>query len=175
MTALSSPDRLETARLVLRPRRVSEAATYHQLWTERDPRVPDRRRIDDQGRPSVEDVEDLLRAEVARQGLKVLAVEVRATGAVIGYCGLFAVDGRPPGEPELAFELLAAEHGRGYATEAARTVVEWARDAGCPRLWADVWDWNVASRRVLAKLGFRETGVVEPGPHGMSLQTVLDL
>lgn len=25
------------------------------------------------------------------------------------------------------------------------------------RLWATVWDWNTASRRVLAKVGFVET------------------
>lgn len=46
---------------------------------------------------------------------------------------------------------------------------------GYPRLGADVWNWIVASRRVLAKLGFRETGQVEPGAHGDSLQTVLRL
>ncbi len=175
MTELPTPDRLETARLVLRPRRVEEAATYRRLWTERDPRVPTRRRIDDQGRPSVEDVADQLRAEVSSVGLKVLAVELAETGEVIGYCGLFAVDGRPPDEPELAYELLAETHGNGYATEAAQSVVAWARQAGYPRLWADVWDWNTASRRVLATLGFRETGEVESGPSGESLQTVLEL
>lgn len=175
MPELPTLDRLETARLVLRPRRVDEAATYRRLWTERDPRVPARRRIDADGHPTVEDVAQQLRAEVGSSGLKVLAVEVRDTGEVIGYCGMFAVDGRPADEPELAYELLAAAHGHGYATEAAQAVVDWAREAGYPRLWADVWDWNTASRRVLAKLGFRETGEVERGEHGESLQTVLDL
>jgi RimJ/RimL family protein N-acetyltransferase len=42
-------------------------------------------------------------------------------------------------------------------------------------LWAGVWDWNVASRRVLEKLGFREVGRVEPDSvHGHSLLTVRD-
>ena len=175
VTELPTPDRLETERLVLRPRRVEEAATYRQLWTERDPRVPARRRIDADGRPSIADVAEQLAAESRSTGLTVLAVEVRDTAQVVGYCGLFAVDARPADEPELAYELLASAQGHGYATESARAVVTWAREAGLPRLWADVWDWNVASRRVLAKLGFRETGVVEPGPHGDSLQTVLDL
>lgn len=161
--------------MALRPRRVEEAATYRQLWTERDPRVPARRRIDADGRPNVEDIEEQLRTEIASPGLKVLAVELKDTAEVIGYCGLFAVDGRPADEPELAYELLVAAHGHGYATEAAHAVVTWAREAGYPRLWADVWDWNTASVRVLEKLGFRATGVVEPGPHGESLQTVLDL
>ena len=64
----------------------------------------------------------------------------------------------------------------GYATEAGRAVVTWAGEAGYRRLWAAVWDWNVASRRVLEKLGFREMGRVEPGSvHGHTLLTVRDL
>jgi RimJ/RimL family protein N-acetyltransferase len=67
-------------------------------------------------------------------------------------------------------------HGRGYATEAGRAVVTWAREAGFPRLWAGVWSWNVASRRVLAKLGFREAGLVEPhSEYGQNLLTVREL
>lgn len=52
-------------------------------------------------------------------------------------------------------------------------MVAWAGEAGYRRLWAGVWDWNVASRRVLEKLGFRETGRVErDAVHGDSLLTV---
>lgn len=174
MTGLPVLRHLETARLVLRPRLEGEAAVYRQLWVERDPRVPARRRIDADGRPSVEDVAEQLRDEAHSTGLTVLAVELRGTGEVIGYCGLFAVDGRPPDEPELAYELLAATHGCGYATEAARAVVDWARGSGYPRLSADVWDWNAASLRVLAKLGFTEVQRQEPGPHGVNITTVLE-
>lgn len=166
---------LETARLVLRPRLEDEAAVFRQLWVERDPRVPARRRIDADGRPTVEDVAAQLRDEARATGLTVLAVEVRETGEVIGYCGLFAVDERPPDKPELAYELLAAAHGWGYATEAARAIVDWARDNGYARLWADVWDWNKASLRVLEKLGFTEVERGEPGPHGVNLTTVLEV
>ena len=165
----------ETARLVLRPRLEGEAAVFRQLWVERDPRVPARRRIDADGRPTVEDVAAQLRDEALATGLTVLAVELRATGEVVGYCGLFAVDRRPPDEPELAYELLAAFHGQGYATEAAGAVVDWARESGYPQLWADVWDWNTASLRVLEKLGFTEVERGAPGPHGENITTVLEL
>ena len=37
-------------------------------WTERDPRVPARRQIDADGRPSVADIAEQLRAEVASTG-----------------------------------------------------------------------------------------------------------
>lgn len=164
-------DAWETDRLVLRHRRAEDAVLYRQLWTERDPRVPAHRRIDADGRPTVEDVAARIRADEDRPGPRLLAVELKASGDVIGYCGL--TSGGPSGEPELAFELLRAAHGCGYATEAGRAVVLRATVAGIPRIWAEVWDWNVTSRRVLAKLGFRETGRVGGrSVHGRSLVTV---
>jgi [ribosomal protein S5]-alanine N-acetyltransferase len=166
-------DTLETDRLILRHSTVDEAAIYRQLWTERDLRVPPHRRIDSEGRPTVEDIAEQIRAEHEEPGPGFLAVERKGTADVIGYCGLTIHGNGSPDEPELAYELLRAAHGRGYATEAGRAVVTWADEAGYRRLWAGVWDWNVASRRVLDKLGFRETGRVEPvSVYGHSLLTV---
>jgi ribosomal-protein-alanine N-acetyltransferase len=152
---------------------VDEAAIYRQLWTERDPRVPPHRRIDSRGRPTVEDIAAQIRAEREASEQVILAVERKGTADVIGYCGLvFHDDGTPDG-PELAYELLRTAHGCGYATEAGLAVVTWASEAGYQRLWARVRDWNAESRRVLAKLGFRETGRVEPDAvHGDSLLAV---
>lgn len=148
---------LRTARLLLRPLRESDAAVLHELWTERDPRVPPHRRIDPDGRPTVADLEESIRSSPPT-AVGLLAVQLVNSGDVIGYCGL-AESGRPvTGEPELAFELLRRHWGQGYATEAALAVMDWARASGHERLWATVWDWNTASRRVLAKLGFRQTG-----------------
>jgi RimJ/RimL family protein N-acetyltransferase len=166
-------DTLATDRLILRHRRVGEAAIYRQLWTERDPRVPPHRRINPEGRPTVEDIAAQVRAERENSGPGILAVERKVTADVIGYCGLIFHQNTSPDEPELAYELLRAAHGCGYATEAGRAVVTWASEAGYRRLWATVWAWNVASRRVLEKLGFRETGRVESDSvYGHSLLTV---
>lgn len=149
--------RLGTPRLVLRPWRPSESPVLRELWSERDPRVPPHRRIGDDGSPTVEQLaQSILSHPPTSLGL--LAVELAENGEVIGYCGL-ADGARPgPGEPELAFELLRRHWDRGYATEASHAVLGWARSSGHRRLWATVWDWNSASRRVLAKLGFAETG-----------------
>ncbi|MBZ2199467.1 GNAT family N-acetyltransferase [Occultella gossypii] len=162
---------LDTDRLLLRRQTVSDAAILRQLWTERDVRVPPHRQIDAEGRPSEADIATRIREEHTAPGL--LAVERKDTADVIGYCGLvFNAEGAPD-EPELAFELLRAVHNRGYATEASRAVITWAGQAGYRRLWASVWDWNVASRRVLEKLGFRDSGRVGPTTvHGRSLLTV---
>jgi ribosomal-protein-alanine N-acetyltransferase len=167
------PDTLETDRLTLRHRSVGEAAIYRQLWTERDLRLPPHRRISPEGRPTVADIAAEVRAELEDPRSGILAVERKGTADVIGYCGLIFHEDASPDEPELAYELLRVAHGCGYATEASRAVVTWAGEAGYRRLWATVWDWNVASRRVLEKLGFRETGRVEPDSvHGHSLLTV---
>lgn len=185
---------LRTPRLVLRPRIVEDAEVLRHLWTERDPRVPPHRQIDAQGRPTVEDIAAgiLREGESPRPGL--LTVRRQVEDDVIGYCGLVfhSYEGPGPagglhrqgapnaeiatGEPELAFELLRDVHGRGYATEAGQAVIDWATEAGYERLWATVRAWNAASRRVLNKLGFNETGVVEHDDvHGDSLLTVLRL
>ena len=169
-------DLVETDRLVLRPSRPADATTYRRLWTERDPRVPKHRRVSADGRPTVADIAAQIRSQLAEQGPRLLAIELKSTADVIGYCGLTSQGNGSLDEPELAYELLRAAHGFGYATKAGRAVVTWASEAGYQRLWAGVWDWNAASRRVLNKLGFREMGRVEPySVHGHSLLTVREL
>ena len=166
-------DGLETDRLILRRRREDEAALYRLLRTERDPRVPSHRRIDAAGRPTEDDIAAGIRAEAAEPGPGILGVHRKDTGHVIGYCGLVAHGNGTVDEPELVYELLRAAHGHGYATEAAGAVVDWAARSGYRRLWAGVRDWNVASRRVLAKLGFRETDQVRlDATYGDNLLTV---
>jgi ribosomal-protein-alanine N-acetyltransferase len=121
----------------------------------------------------VEDIAAEIRREREEPGPGILAVERRSAGDVIGYCGLVFHGNGAPDEPELAYELLRRAHGFGYATEAGGAVVAWAAEAGYERLWATVRAWNVASRRVLEKLGFRETGQVDAdAAHGDSLLTV---
>jgi len=94
--------------------------------------------------------------------------------AVLGYCGLIKDDGGQ--DPELAFELLRRFWGQGCATEAAAAVVGRARSTGHHRLRATVWDWNTASGRVLAEVGFTE--VADTGPvseHGSTVLTTMTL
>jgi [ribosomal protein S5]-alanine N-acetyltransferase len=163
---------LETERLRLRPWRVSEAAIQRELWAERDPRVPARRRIDADGHPTLEEMEEWIRTAPQPATTGLLAVERKAEGDVIGYCGL--VDGQPGADeegPELAYELLRRAWVQGYATEASWAVLDWARLSGHTRVTASVWEWNTGSRRVLAKLGFTETGREVDAVRGTNLFT----
>lgn len=176
MSLVPGEETMTTERLILRRALVDDAAVYRQLWTERDPRVPPHRRISPEGRPTVEDIAAQIGAEHDQSGPRLLTVELRGTADVIGYCGLTFQGNGSPDEPELAYELLRATHNLGYATEAGQAIVAWARRTGYRRLWAGVWDWNWASRRVLDKLGFREIGSAESeSVHGCTLLTVKEL
>jgi [ribosomal protein S5]-alanine N-acetyltransferase len=166
------PDEIVTARLVLRRQRVDDAAAYREMWAERDPRVPPHRRIGPDGRPTVEDIAARIDAETHSPKVGLLTITRSREGDVIGYCGFLFEGQSMPGEPELAYELLRRAQGSGFATEAAQAVVTWAADAGLERLWAGVRSWNLASRNVLRKLGFVETGrVITDADFGDSLIT----
>jgi RimJ/RimL family protein N-acetyltransferase len=140
------PLAIETERLTLRLRDERDAAWYRELIAERGEDLP-----------TLEEAAARLarfRDLTTEIGIGALAICRRAEGDVIGYCAL--VVGRCSlDEPELAFELLRRYHGRGYATEAARALMDAAAATGRHRLWATVRAWNAASFRVLEKLGFR--------------------
>lgn len=87
-------------------------------------------------------------------------ITLRGEGAprLIGGIGF----GRVPGSDEIEFGYWLARPywGRGYATEAGRALIANARDSlRLKRLVAGHFTDNPASGRVLAKLGFRPTGV----------------
>lgn len=83
----------------------------------------------------------------------------RESGLMCGEAGLFPL---APDGPDVAlgYAFGSAYWGRGYATEAAGAVIAEAFGAlGMDRLVAITREANHGSRRVLAKLGFREHGL----------------
>ncbi|AHH96861.1 GNAT family N-acetyltransferase [Kutzneria viridogrisea] len=133
-----------------------------RLWTESD--VADLRALVAErgdGTPTAEDIRGNIAAQLAttaRTGLALLHIQRRAEGDFIGYCGLI-VGRATVEEPEIAYELLRRVHGLGYATEAARAVIDAATATGRRRLWSTVRAWNAPSLRVLEKLGFHRDHV----------------
>jgi [ribosomal protein S5]-alanine N-acetyltransferase len=91
------------------------------------------------------------------------AMVENASGTVIGSCGF---KGCPDldGIVEIAYGVDPEYQGRGYATEAARALVEFAFDSGRVQLVrAHTLPGNSASTQVLTKCGFECVGeVVEP-------------
>ena len=87
-----------------------------------------------------------------------LLITERTTAAprVIGACGFAR---RPSGAVELGYWIARPYWNRGFATEAARALVDIARTLKLPRLEASHFLDNPASARVLEKLGFVATGL----------------
>jgi len=89
-----------------------------------------------------------------------LAIERVSDGAFIGWCGLtrWNPDYR---SASLGYCLDDAAWGQGYATEAARALLQWAFDTlDLNRVQAETDTRNAASARVLEKLNFMREGTL---------------
>jgi RimJ/RimL family protein N-acetyltransferase len=89
------------------------------------------------------------------------AVEEKGTGRFIGEMGFaeFKRDIQPSieGTPELGWALIAEAHGKGYATEGLRAVVDWGDSHfGLARTVCIIHQENRPSLRVADKLGYKE-------------------
>jgi RimJ/RimL family protein N-acetyltransferase len=90
----------------------------------------------------------------ARHGLGLLRVERNDTGQKLGICGLIRRDGLD--DIDLGFAFLPEHWSQRYAFESAVAVLRWgSRDLGLERIVAITAPGNVASIRLLEKLGFR--------------------
>ncbi len=105
--------------------------------------------------PSLERVERIIAFYIKQAedyGFSCWAVDLKATGELIGWCGLNHLP--ETDEDEVAYLLSQAHHGRGYATEAARASLDFGFDTiGLPRIIALVHPENIASWRVIEKSG----------------------
>ncbi|MEQ6898835.1 GNAT family N-acetyltransferase [Microbacterium sp. KR10-403] len=89
-----------------------------------------------------------------------LAIERRADGEFIGWCTFnsWNPDFR---SASIGYALARAEWGKGFATEAAAALLDWAYAAlDLNRVQAEADTRNIASRRVLEKLGFLLEGTL---------------
>ncbi|GAB2953723.1 GNAT family N-acetyltransferase [Hymenobacter coalescens] len=119
-------------------------------------------------------VVDYIRGQYRRNGIGRWAVELRATGEFVGWCGLKLVDAEATngrlGYYDLGYRLLRRHWGQGYASEAAAASLRYAFEVlQLPEVHATVMRDNGASRRVLEKLGLAHTADFT-GPDGAPWQ-----
>lgn len=82
------------------------------------------------------------------------AIRSKATGDFIGWCGVGVLDFISP-DKELYYLIGREYWGNGFATEAAAALTDYAFDViGLNQLYAKADPRNVASLRILEKLGF---------------------
>lgn len=88
---------------------------------------------------------------------------VRREGTLL--IGAVGLKGRPKdGTAEIGYTLVAEAHGKGYATEAAHALVDWAfAHPEVRRVCAQARPGHLPSLRVMERLGFSYSG---PGSEG---------
>jgi RimJ/RimL family protein N-acetyltransferase len=104
----------------------------------------------------VAEVIDWFLAEWQRLGYGWFALFERKGNRFVGQCGLQRLEGKAASpDVELAFVIRKTAWGKGYATEAAHAVAKFGFGPGeLDRIVAVTMTENVASQRVLDKLGF---------------------
>jgi ribosomal-protein-alanine N-acetyltransferase len=87
-----------------------------------------------------------------------VAIERREDGKVIGLVGLICQDYQ---QGEMGWALGVDYRGQGYATEAARALMDYGfRSLALHRIHADTSTDNVASLRIMERLGMRREGLL---------------
>ena len=156
---------LATERLLLRKPRAEDAAALLDAFS--DPEVV--RYLGGGGAETIVEVEEGIAEWLERWerwGVGFFSLERREDGLVLGRAGFVRWDPETwqigGSETELGW-LLAREHwGRGYASEAALALRDWALgDRGLARIISLIQHENVRSFRVAEKLGERYERDVE--------------
>jgi RimJ/RimL family protein N-acetyltransferase len=157
----------------LRYRRVDEAglAAFHRLVTDDHVR---RYLMDGTIVPrewSAERIRDS-QALFLHRGVGLWLAHHETTNELVGFCGFLVMPAVHP-QPQLVYAIFERFTGKGYATEMARAAIaEASTNHGFTEIVAAVDEVNVASRRVLDKIGFVPMATTE-GAFGSSVLCLL--
>lgn len=160
---------LETSRLALRRLSVDDAEFILGLLNE----PSFLRHIGDKGVRTPADARQYIlagpMASYERFGFGLYLVELKDTGEPIGICGLLKREWLD--DVDVGFAFLPRFWSLGYAFESASAVLAYARNrCGLKRIVAIASEDNVASIKLLAKLGFTFDRTVRPSEESPDLR-----
>lgn len=93
-------------------------------------------------------------ARYEKDGCSFYALESLATGEFLGQCGILIQEVEGVNETEVGYLLLRKHWHKGYATEAARACIDFARTArGAARVISLINPENIPSQNVARRLG----------------------
>jgi RimJ/RimL family protein N-acetyltransferase len=148
---------LETERLVLRRFMVDDAENLFEL--DGDPEVM---RYLSGGEPTPRDMieEKILPRFLASYerfpGYGTWAAALKSTGEFLGWFGFQPTGEDAPGNVSLGYRLRRTAWGKGYATEGSRALIRKGfTELGAERVYATTYQDNLASRRVMEKVGMK--------------------
>jgi [ribosomal protein S5]-alanine N-acetyltransferase len=153
---------VETERLLLRYQQAADIAPLVDLWA--DPAVT-RYMGGPRERAWLRSEFKKVAHDPHAEAYDLWPVVEKATGQVVGHCGLLEKEVAGKAEIELTYVLAASAWGKGYATEVGRALVSYAFEVrGLSRLIALIEPENVASARVAEKIGLRWVqDIIRPG------------
>ncbi|HKD93653.1 MAG TPA: GNAT family N-acetyltransferase [Gaiellaceae bacterium] len=173
---------IETERLVLRPMVAEDVDALLEIFG--DPAVMAAFREPPLDREQVGRWLERNLEHQREHGFGLFAVCLREDGRLMGDCGLELIEVAGEQVAELGYDFRSDHWNRGYATEAAAAVRDFAFDTlRLPRLVSLIQPGNPASEQVARKTGFKQvrrierhgrtylvyeidasTGAVEPSP-----------
>jgi [ribosomal protein S5]-alanine N-acetyltransferase len=157
-----------TARLMVRELRLEDAEPLARMWADAEvtrfmggPRDYETLRLA---------FEEDVRAGIPPQ-FDLWPVIEKAAGKVVGHCGLLDKEVEGRAEVELVYVFDPPAWGKGYATEVATALRDYARSAlHLRRIISLIEPENAASERVACKIGMQlEKETLRPGGRVMHL------
>lgn len=139
---------LRTKRLVLRPFQMADVDALFEVFSN-----PDAMKYwSTLPHASKDDTRKMVEMTMGADPAKHLELAITLKGQVIGKVGLWSI-------PEIGYLLHPDHWGKGFGSEAAQAVIAHGFETlGLDKITADVDPDNAGSLRMLAKLGFVETG-----------------
>jgi [ribosomal protein S5]-alanine N-acetyltransferase len=154
---MKPPERLETDRLLLRPATQADAESIFQTFAQ-DPEVT--RYTTWRPHTSIaQTLEFLAGCEQAWHADRRFpyGITLKGSDSAIGLLEIRLEDFKA----ELGYGIGKAYWGKGYSTEAARTLIDWAlAQPSIYRVWAVCDVDNIGSRRVMEKTGMQREGIL---------------
>lgn len=146
-------DPIETERLILRPFQTQDLDSLALICN--DPLVMqyigDGRILDREG---TQHLLTWIMTRHAKCGFGLLAITLKETHQLLGFCGLFEQTVDEANHIELGYRLDRAFWGRGIASEAAKAVKDYSHiTLHIPYLISIIHQKNVASKKVAQKIG----------------------
>ncbi|QTD40607.1 GNAT family N-acetyltransferase [Sporosarcina sp. Te-1] len=150
---------IQTERLVLRKMKVSDSACLFDIWS--DPDVTKFMNINSftDENQAIEMIEILDKLSLENKAIRYSIIELESN-SIIGSCGYNSLD-FSNAKAEIGYDISKNYWGKGYATEAVRSLVDYAFNTlKFNRIEAKVQPENKNSIKVLQKLNFTFEGTM---------------
>ena len=161
--------KIETDRLVMRPFTLEDKDAIFEVMKDKDMYLYS----PDEPWESSENAEEFINLAIRLYNddhhtfKHFFAVTVKESGTIIGICGIGGI-AYDRTKNEVFYHIGKNYWGNGYATEAAKAMLDYAfGNLELKKIIAAVHPDNIASNRVIKKIGLKRAGVISglPGEH----------